>query len=229
MNIDWAVAIGVFLIFAVGAFAFYSQLFAGERETVAEAMEIISEKVMDNLTVRVHSIPVNVNVSNESVSNKVLYFEYRWPFGKNSTKIVLAGVNQSCNITGNTIYWRSSLNAFVNYFRMRYSEQDTGPYCTGGFSVVNETQVIPFAAEEGERVSLARISGMNATNYSVFKAALGIGRDFNITIQNVTAGESVTLLSYGLQPPKATDVFAKTILGRLEETGTNITVRFLTW
>jgi hypothetical protein len=225
VNIDWVVAMGVFLVFTVWAFAFYSQVFSAEGESVSEALDLISDKIVENLTVRVHYVPVIANVSNISLSSKVLYFEYRWPFGKNTTKILKDGVSQTCNITGNRIYWQSSLAAFRNYFTMKYSEQEANLSCTGGFSVVNETQVIPFAAEEGEEISRARINSMGETSYSVFKSNLGISRDFNVTIEN----SSATLLSYGLPPPRATDVFSKAVRRQLEETGENITLRFLVW
>lgn len=225
MNIDWIVAIGIFLTFTVWAFTFYGQLFTVEQQSVGDVLEIMAEKVMENLTVKVHSIPVNVNYSNVSVSNAILYFEYRWPFGENSTKVYLGSSSKTCNISNNRVYWQSDLGAYVNSFRMKYSEQKANLSCTGGFTVVNETQVIPLAIEETKQVSNARISEMNATNYSVFKAFLGINRDFNITIENA----SVTLLSYGLMPPRATDVFSQKMSSKLEETEENITIRFLTW
>ena len=224
VNVDWIVAIGLFLVFIVWSFSYYAQLFAVEGDVV-EAMELISERVLANLTVKVHSIPFIANISNVSVSNAVLYFEYRWPFGKNTTKMVKDGSSQTCNITGNVIYWRSNLAANNNYFTMKYSDQNANLSCSGGFTVVNETQVIPFAVEEGSQISRARINGMNATNYSDFKAFLGLTRDFNITIENATQ----TILSYGLQPPEGTDVFSKSILGRLEDTEENVTIRFLAW
>ena len=225
MDIDWVVAIGVFLVFTAWAFVYYGQLFKGGEESVAEALELVSDKVVDNLSVNVHFIPLKVNISNGSLSNKVLTFEYRWPFGRNSTKILRDGISQSCNITGNNIYWQSNLAAFANYFKMKYSEQEANLSCTGGFTVVNESPVIPFAVEEGKQVSRARISQMNATNYSVFKASLGINRDFNITITNVSA----TVVSYGLPPPRGRDVFSKRVFSRIEETEENVTIRFLTW
>lgn len=225
MNIDWVVAIGLFLLFVLWGFAFYGQLFTVEQEDVGEALELISEKVLDNLTVTIHSVPLKANVSNVSETDKVLFFEFRWAFGKNTTQILKGGNNQSCNITGNTIYWQSGLEANVNYFTMRYSEQEVPLRCTGGFSVVNETQVVPFAIEEQEQISLARINNMNDTNYSVFKNQLGITRDFNITISNATS----TLVSYGILPPRQSNVFSKRVLGKLEETEENITIRFLTW
>ena len=66
---------------------------------------------------------------------------------------------------------------------------------------------------------------MNSTNYSIFKSYLGLDRDFNITIEN----SSATVISYGSQPPRQTDVFAKRVLGAMEETGENVTITFLTW
>lgn len=224
MNIDWAVAIAAFLLFVVWAMAFFANMVTVDEESPIEALEFISEKVIENLTVKVHSMPVKVNYSNESASNVVLYFEYRWPFGKETTKVYKDGVSQTCNITGNRLYWQSDLDAFVNHFTVKYSEQDASLFCTGGFTVVNETQVIPFVAEEGEEISLASIINMNATNYSVFKSRLEITRDFNITIENAS-----TVVSYGLQPPKATDTFSKGITSTLEETDGNITIRLLTW
>jgi len=225
MNIDWTVAFGVFLVFVIWAFAFYGQLFVAEEDSLASAMEKISDSLLDNLTVSVHSMPIKVNYSNVSVSNAVLYFEYRWPFGKNTTKIYKGSDSQTCNITGNKVYWQSDMDAFLNYFRMEYSEQKANLSCTGGFSVVNETQVVPFAAEEQEKISLAKINEMNATNYSSFKSILGILRDFNITIKN----SSATIMSYGLPPPGVSNVFSKKVMRRLEDRDENITIVFLTW
>ena len=225
MNLDWIVAIGVFLLFVVWAFASYNQLFVIQQESPGEALEIISEKVLENLTVPVHTIPLKVNHSNVSIRDAVMWFEYRWPFGLNTTKIYKGISSKSCNITGNKVYWKSDLDAEANYFRMKYSAQAANLSCTGGFSVVNEIQVVLFAVEEREDISRARMNHMNNTNYSVFRDRLGIARDFNVTIQN----GSTVLVSYGLPPPGFGDVFSKSFLRRLEETDENITIRFLTW
>lgn len=225
MEIDWVVAIGVFLIFVAWGFAFYFQITSVRPESPGAALETVSERVLGNISVRVHSVPIIANVSNVSVSGKVLFFEYRWPFGKNSSKIYKGSIPQICNITNNTVYWRSDIVAWNNRFRLAYSEQNASLNCTGGFEVVNESRAVPFSIEESSRISRARLSGMNRTNYSVFKSFLGISRDFNITIEN----SSATVLSYGLQPPRQTDVFAKRILGIMEETGENLTITFLTW
>jgi len=224
MNLDWAIAIGVFLIFVTWSFVFYTQTFEIGEATAKEALEQISDKVLDNLTIEVYSMPVMFNAP-EDDPNVVLFFEYRWPFGKNTTKVFSGSSSQTCNITDNTIYWQSSVSAGNNYFTVKFSEQKADLFCTGGFSVVNETQVIPFSTEKQFRISLARVLNMNATNYSVFKSEQVINRDFNITIENASG----TVISYGLPPPPISNVFSKRILGIMEETGGNLTIRVLTW
>ena len=225
MNIDSVVAMMVFILFVIWAFAFYSQLFFVETENLDGALEGITERILDNLSVTVHVVPVLVNISNVTVSNAVLYTDYIWPFGKNTTTVSYRGVSQSCNITGSTLYWQSDLEALMNEMFFTYSDQDTSLVCTGGFTVVNETQVIPLAAQVEEQIARTQLNGMNATNYSVFKNQLGISRDFNITIENTTH----TLLSYGLQPPRVTTVLAKQLFRNMEDTKENITIRILTW
>lgn len=225
MNIDWPIALGVFLLMVSWAFVFYTDLFAAGEVAVPDALEVIADRVMENLSVRIASVPIRANISNVTLTNKVLTFTFQWPYGKNATKVFKDGVQQSCNITGDTLYWQSTLARGVNYFTMTFADQNVSQVCTGGFTVVNQTQVIPFAVEEGSGLSYARIKAMNATAYADYKAQLDLNRDFNVTITNDTG----TVVSYGQPPPRQSDVFSKKILSVLEETGGNITIRFLTW
>lgn len=224
MDVDWAIALGIFLIFISWAFVFYTQVFTIGEATAESALDAIADKLMDNLSVGVEVIPV-VFTADDADSDKVLYFEYRWPFGKNTTKVFMDGTSQSCNITGDTLYWQSSVSAEKNYFSVQYADQAANLSCTGGFSVVNETQVIPFSAETTSKISLAHINAMNATAYDTFRDQLDIERDFNITIENASG----SVVSYGLQPPLFSNVFSKLLLRDLEETNGNVTIRILTW
>lgn len=224
MNLDWVIAMGVFLAFAAWAFALYADLVAVDPQPPEAALELVADRVLDNLTVLVHELPVNVNYSNASASGVVLYVDYRWPFGKNGTRVLKSGSAQDCNLTGDRLVWRSDLTPDVNSFVIRYADRGASLACTGTFAVVNETQAFPFAVQQSMALSHARMIDLARVNLSLFKAQNRLERDFNITIENGSV-----LLSYGLPPPPAGDVFARTRHSRVEETGGNATVRILVW
>ncbi|MBI4182263.1 MAG: exosortase/archaeosortase family protein [Candidatus Aenigmarchaeota archaeon] len=222
-GIDFAVAIGVFLLFVTWAFVLYQESVPIAEETAREALDQIADLVLDNLTVDTRSLPARFGYANSTTV--VLYLDYRWPFGQNTTAVLFKGSSQACNITDNRLYWQSVVSPGDNYFTVTFSEQGGNLRCAGGFSTAGAQPATGYAAERGEAVSLDRILHLNATNYTAFRSRLGITRNFNLTISN----SSGTVLSYGLRPPPASDVFARTLLHELEETGGNLTLRVLVW
>ena len=108
MNIDWIVAAVTFVVFVVFSFNYYAGMFVfdSDLEMTAAAM---SERVYNSLMVDTYTMPLYYS-SSGAQSDVPLYTDFSWPEGtKESTKVLLSGVEQLCYIDGDTIYWQSDL------------------------------------------------------------------------------------------------------------------------
>lgn len=231
MNIDWAVAIGIFLVFVVWAFTFYANVFTEGQESVITTLDSVSTKVIDNLSIRMHTVPFNFEYGGGPTTVNI-YFTYAWPFGRNTTEVFSGSGKQfeECYLQDNdNLTIQLYLSTGTSYYELVYSDRnETVPRCSEDVSGGNESHsenITIFATEERTVLSLSAIQNLSAVNYTVLKQRLGISRDFNITITNATT----TFLDYGRTPPALRDVFGKTVLTQLEETRGNVTVRFLSW
>lgn len=223
MNIDWAVAISVFLLFFVWSFFFYTNIYTMDQD-ITSSLESISDSVLENLTVKVHTMNVKV-YSQSDQTDIIMSTEYIWPFGKNTTKVYLDSEEKECIISNDMIFWQSDLSRGYNYFDVKYSEQDSNMSCSGNFSQPAQDNFFMYSAEEVEQISLARLNQMLSSDYQEFKSGLGITKDFNVSTETYSGNKT----SYGIPPPKASNVYSKKVLRVLEETQEQITIHFLTW
>jgi hypothetical protein len=221
MNVDWIIAMALFLIFISWSFVYYTGFFSITPDMRA-GVEGISGKVMDFLSIDVYDVPVVFNST--EAGSWVLYMDFSWPgYSKNSTRIFSESQSLPCYMSGNRVYWQAGLIQGENRFEMRYYDENVSLFCDSSFSLANATQAIPWISEKSKAISQAKINQMLATNLHSFRYALGINQDFRVEVEinNVTT-------EYGTDPPLGYDVHVKETLGR-KENDEGVKVRVLTW
>lgn len=222
-SVDWVLGFGIFLIFAALMLAYYANVTTADRsQPLEDSSTLFADRIVEYLQVSVYDVPVRYT-SSGPVSNAVLYLEFSWPFGKNTTQLFKGSSPQTCNITGNTLYWRSDLSSGVNNFTMRFTTLDQDLQCDASLTVAGANQTIPGAVQKGKMVSQTRLDNMTNTSYGYFKESLGIDRDFRIEL-DINGTES----SYGPETPLA-DVYVRERWGTILETNQDISIRILLW
>ncbi len=227
MRIDWVLAFGVFLVFSLWAFAYYTSFYprAFGMEDLKEAANSISNAVIDYLEISVYDVPVRFNSSSQA-SDAVLYLDYTWNSGiKNSTRILLGSQDLPCMLSGSRVYWQSDLAQGYNYFTMRFNNYNTTLNCNSSFSTANATRAFPWTEERKTMVALGKINQMRAMNFTGFKNEIGANRDFRVIIQYPGGAETW----YGMNPPNATNVYVKNMWSTIEDTGERIKLSVLVW
>ncbi|GEM_PF-800815 len=223
VSVDWAVGIGVFLIFVAISFSYYSSVFPPGDGTLEDASLYAADQILDEIKVDVYDVPV-VFDSPSSASDQVLYFNYTWPYGKNTTMVYSGGTSLPCYISGDTVYWEADLSAGRNHFMMRYSNQSVPMRCTSSLSISQINKTAPWAEEHHRMFSQSQITAMSGTPYGTFSDRLNLNMDFRIYIN-----ESGTVTEYGIIPPNSTSVRVLRRWGTMEDTGNDVEVRILVW
>lgn len=223
MDIDWIVAIVVFLVFVGWAFSYYFTLFPENRDALKPVVEIDRDKIMDFLQTDVYTLPVKLNSS--TVDNAVLKASGFWYHGtKNSTKVFQGSVSLPCMIIGDDLYWVANLSSGWNYFGIEFSGVETNLNCNSTFSLVNVTQTVPWTIERKEMISLSKINNMTNTSYEKFKKNLGIEEDFSLSLK--WDGSEV---NYGRKIPEVRNVYAKKYESLMWENSKPINISMRVW
>lgn len=221
MEIDWIIAIGLFLVFVGWSFAYYMGFFAVTTD-MGTGVTGISGDVINYLEMGTYDVPVSYDSAANGTG--VLYMDFTWPAdAKNSTMMFSGSQSLPCYMTGSRIYWQSDLVAGKNMFTMRYHTQNTTLNCDSSFSLSNASQAIPWAAEEDMVISQGKINQMLSTDFRAFAAGLGISQDFRIEIDI-----NGTTTGYGAKPPLGYDVYVNENPG-MTENNDDVIVRVLTW
>lgn len=221
MNIDWIIAIGLFIVFVAWSFVFYLGSFSFAPDVMG-GVEGISSRVIGSLCIDVYENPiVHDSASNGSV---VLYADFSWPqYAKNSTNVFSGSQPLPCIISGDRIYWQADLVEGRNSFDIRYHTENVSLQCDSSFPLANATQVIPWVSGKSRAISQSRISDMLAMDFSELSAGLGISQDFRVEIDK----DGMTT-AYGKLPPLGYDVYVKETQSQTESRE-QITIRVLTW
>lgn len=223
VGVDWAIGIGIFLIFVAISFAYYSSLFPPADSPLAESADYAAGQILDYIKVDVHDVPVMF--SSPSIANdQVLYLNYTWPFGKNSTRVYSGGTSLPCYISGDTLYWEADLASGDNHFIVRYSNQSLAMRCASSLSLSQVNRTLPWAAEPKRLFAQSRIDAMAGMPYQDFMDEQDLNRDFSLYIN-----DSGTVTQYGKNPPNSTSVVAVRRWGIMEGTGNNVEARILVW
>lgn len=228
MRIDWIIALVVFIMFTGWAFAYYSLFSDGRIVSISESAGLAGEKIIDYMEVRLSSIPANFSLGG-APETATLYAFMNWTGNeKNSTRVVksmLSNATLPCMISGDKIYWNASLATGDNFFILENVGMDSPMDCEETFVVVEDKQVMLWAADFRDVFSTTRnsviCSQMN-NSYSLTKSTIGITFDFNILIgteaDGITCGSPI--------PRTGTGVFVYPATGALFEGGEiNMSVR----
>ncbi len=224
-NIDWVVAISLFIIFVTWAFGYFSSLAAVKSDELKGIIDVINNKIMDYITAEEVTVPIS-HYALIGTEDTVLFFQYNWTFGKNTTRIFSdSGVEKDCTIINNTVYFRTSLVSNDNFFTMVYhNEELPEPKCSGTFFLgVNESSSL-LIEERSRLVSQERINNMTNTSFSAFRDVLNVRRDFRIEIEKASGN-----VTFGPSQPLTSNVFVKETISGLLETKEGVKIRVLLW
>ncbi len=223
MDVDWIVAIMVFVVFAIWSFSYYFTLFPADVGILKPAADVDTGRIMGFLSSSLYTVPVKVSSSGEN--NSVLYASSVWYYGtKNSTRVLGNGVSLDCRIIGDNLYWLANLSSGDNYFYIEFSDVNSPLNCSSTFPIVNETHVTPWTIEKKTLVSLSKINNMTNTSYDDFKERLGLAEDFNISME--WDGSSET---YGLPIPKHRNIYSRKHMNVLLENMKKINITVRVW
>jgi hypothetical protein len=224
MKIDWIVAIGLFILFVTWAFGYFSGIFAIRKEPLKPIAEAIQDKVVDFLTVDVETVPLLYH-SAASIEGKVLYFQFRWPFGKDSTKITSDLYGElPCSFENRTVFFKVNITPGDNFFAMTFRSDGGEQHCDAAFFRENETAVTVFAGERRTLAAQSKINEMLNMSPGEFGENLSIQRDVRVEI-----GKPAENITFGPAPPPASDVFVKEVISRIEESGEPVNIRVMVW
>jgi hypothetical protein len=220
MNVDWAVAIGVFVLFVGWSFIYYTGFFV-ERIDISQGLDSLSEKVLETLEGAEYRMPVRY--SSPRAGQGVLYADLFLPgFQESQFKVLGDGLEQECMLSGDRLYWEDGLDLGENNFDIVYSDLDING-CDGSFSVAGANQTFPLSAVKNVKVSQLRLSELQAMRYEIFQQSMGIQNNVRVEWDGDLQG------SFGPIPPGNRDVFVKeTSRPLLEVTGT-VNIRVFAW
>jgi len=219
MNVDWVVAISVFLIFIGISFGLYWGLFEAKPETAGSYLEPVSQKILGFLQVDSWRIPVRCNSTQSGIS--VLYFDFQWPEGaKNSSRIFDSGLPLSCMLQGNRLYFQADVEEGDNDFDVSFANMSSPLLCDSVLDTGVAIACVPWASELSRSISQSKIDQMLATEYTQFRQSLGITRNFRVEVQGN---------SYGPQSPKYSNTYVKETRSLIQETVQPVTISVAVW
>ncbi len=220
MNVDWAVAIGVFMMFVIWSAVYYTSFFSMTPD-VSEGTGALSLKVMDFLETEEYAIPVSYD--SPASGQGVLYADVSVPGeAESGLRVLEDGSDLDCMLQGDRLYWESDLPAGENLFTISYSDAGTAG-CTDILSTSGANQVFPLTAVKIPKVSQSTLTSLQATPYNSFRSSLGIQGNIRLEWSGPIQG------SHGPEPPTNTDIsVSETSRPYLESPGT-LNIRIIFW
>jgi hypothetical protein len=228
MRIDWIVAVVIFLMFTIWAFAYHSMLNAAKIVSMSESAILAGERITDYMKVQISSMPANFSSGSE-YDNVTLFTYMNWTGNiQNSTRVVkgkLSYESLPCMISGDKLYWNSSLAIGNNFFYIQYADLNTSLNCNKAIQQYDKNQTTLWAVETRDMFSSVKnsqiCSRMNSS-YSEMKSEIGITFDFNVLIET----EGTSMACGSKIPASFREVFGYPATGALFEGGEiNISVR----
>lgn len=220
MNVDWAVAIGVFVLFVGWSFIYYTGFFV-ERIDLSQGMDTLTEKVLETLEGAEYKMPVRYD--SPQAGQGVLYAELYLPdIQEGQFRVLDDGGEPECMLSGDRLYWQDDLDLGANRFEIVYSDLDLGG-CSGSFGTSGANQTFPLSAVKKKKVSRLRLSELQTMRYELFQQSLGIRNDIRVEWDGDLQG------SFGPVPPGNRDVFVKEFSRPLLEMPGAVGIRVLAW
>jgi hypothetical protein len=220
MNVDWAMAIGIFVVFVGWSLVYYTGFFA-EEGSLSGGMDTLAERVLVSLEASEHSMPVRYD--SPDAGQGVLYAELFLPgIEEGQMKVMEGGSELDCMLSGNRLYWQANLVAGDNDFEIVYSDLDVDG-CSGSFGTSGANQTFPLSAVRSTKLSQAGLDGLQAMTYQDFRESLGIGNGIRLEWSGAVQG------SYGPEVPGNRDVFVREFSRPLLEQAGTVEMRILAW
>ncbi|MCK4714749.1 MAG: hypothetical protein KAT35_04185 [Candidatus Aenigmarchaeota archaeon] len=218
MNMDWAVAIGVFMMFVVWSFVYYAGFFSPVTDVTA-GMDAAAGKVIGYLETTEYRMPVRYD--SPAAGQGVLFAEVAVPPKMGGGVGVFSGESRLDMLSSGRIYWEADLASGENSFEIAYSVADTG-WCGDSLDTAGANQTYPLSAVRTDKVSQATLSGLAGKDYQAFRESLGIQNDVRIEWSGDAQGR------YGPETPINTDVHVREFTRPLVESGL-VEIRVLMW
>jgi hypothetical protein len=234
MRIDWIVAVIVFLMFVVWAFAYNSLLSAGQIVSMSESAKRAGSRLADYMAVGVRRMPVNFTPPSPSEYTLTAYVSLDGLSG-NSTRVLnssMANGSLTCWLTDDLpgpgdvrqVFWNATLAAGSHYFFIEAMDENVTPLCaqTGGMAASHADAwavegVRMFSSEKN-----ARLCALMNSSYAEAKSGAGIAYDFNVLLETASG----TSACGATVPRSGRTVFVYEEKGALfEGGGVNLSVR----
>ena len=221
MNVDWAIAVSVFLIFISIGMASYWSLFETDSNAIGISLDSANSKVLGFLQVDSWATPV---MYDSLGGTEILYLDLTWPEGtKDSAMITDSGLALDCMFQGDRLYFLADVEPGSNGFLLTFANVSTTLVCGFTLETAGANLSLPLASEKSLRVSQARLDQMLGTEYAQFRQSLGITRNFRVEV------DSGTTTAYGPSPPQYTNTYVKETRSLIQETGQPVTIRVMVW
>jgi len=220
MNMDWALAMAVFIVFASWSLIYYSGFFESNND-ISDTMSGITESIIEYLEADEYTMPVRYNSGNSGTA--VLFAEDAIPEDmRDGAGVFSGGTLLDCMIYGDRIYWETGISEGDNIFEIKYSGESTG-WCSGTIDTSDANQTYPLAAVKSRNIPAGRLEGLKNVAYQNFTQMIGIQN--NVRIEWTGDAKGI----YGPEPPGNRDVFVREInIPLLGGTG-SVTLRILAW
>jgi hypothetical protein len=221
MNLDWAVAIGVFVLFVGWSFVYYTGFFT-ETVDISQGLDSLTERVVESLEAAEYSMPVSHD--SPEAGQGILYADMLLPgVGEDQMRVLDSGGGElDCMLSGDRLYWEASLEAGENMFEIVYAEMDVGG-CGDSFGTTGANQTFPLSAVKSTKLSQAILQGLQLTDYQEFRESLGIRNNIRLEWGGNLQG------SYGPEPPGNRDVFVREVSRPVLEFPGTVDIRVLAW
>ena len=220
MDIDWALAVFFFIVFAVWSFSYLGAVLPKETHVPAEA---VFRKAIEAVTVREYSIPARF-YSNSSSSGAALYAVMDWLDGNPNTTRVYSGTEQlPCEISGDTLLWLSDLSPGDNDFTITFSTEREPMNCSA--SIPRQANLtLSGVTEARTSLSIESLNSLLLKDYNLFREENGINTDIRIEADIGTES-----YAFGPVPPYYADIHSSERTLPVSGTTETATLRVLVW
>lgn len=220
MNVDWAVAIGIFTMFVVWSVFYYIGFFSPVTD-FSQGLDPQSRSIMDFLETDVSSLPVTHD--SPSPGQAVLYADLPVaPEHQDGLMVIESSSSLPCMLQGDRLYWEADLSAGTNQFTISYSDAGTSG-CADTLPTTGANQTFPLAAVISQRISHSTLSALSGVPYDNFRSSLGIRNHVRLEWTGAEQG------SFGPDIPINTDVSVRESSRPYLEGPGDVDVRMLFW
>ncbi len=228
MNVDQILAMSIFILIISWSFVYYYSLFQEGEDIQKYTIEMVGNKILDNISVDTYTIPVTLS-STENLTLHTLYFDYIWKGGTgNSSRVFdVSGTALDCELYGDEIYWRSDITAGEeHYFEVRYAAGNLPLNCTRTtyHNAVNKSKIIPRSEEKTLMISTYLMNAMDSVKYYQFKSQQDIAEDFHVEITSASG-----TFEYGIPVPSNRNVYSLTFKRTIWESGEEADIMINLW